>query len=155
MTAITLQDRDGRFKRVLVDAGDTHLLHEHSWHIDRDGYVCRSTGGKTVFLHRQIIRPADGEMVDHINGDRLDNCRANLRPCSVLQNTRNQRLRVTNTSGFKGVHWNAHSGKWQASIRNGERKVYLGTFADPRVAAHAYNRAAIRLHGEFARLNPL
>lgn len=152
---VSLTDLSGQQHRVVVDAADAHLLANSTWRIRRGGYVVRQYGGQTIFLHRLILAPKPGQVVDHVNGDKLDNRRVNLRICSIAQNSKNQALRVTNTSGFKGVHPAGTRGKWQARIRCDGKQHYLGLFDDPRVAAHAYNRAAVELHGEFARLNPL
>ena len=156
MTAeVVLTDMSGRQHLVRLDETDAPLLGCYTWRVRRGGYVVRAYGGKSIFLHRLVLAAQDGQVVDHINGDKLDNRRENLRLCTVAQNSQNQSLRATNTSGFKGVRRNAAAGKWEALIRHAGRRIYLGLFDDPRVAAHAYNRAAVALHGEFARLNPL
>jgi hypothetical protein len=114
-----------------------------------------------MWLHRMIIDVPGGMMVDHINGNRLDNRRCNLRVCTNRQNCQNQTIaRKDNTSGYKGVSYSRRHRKWRAwiaagSLRsNGTRKnVSLGYFADAADAARAYDAAA-RLHfGEFARCN--
>lgn len=152
---IFLNDLRGKPHEVAVDAEDMHLITGHTWRVHRGGYVVRLAGGKSIFLHRVLMSPAPGLIVDHINGDKLDNRRCNLRVCTNAENSKNQRLSVNNTSGFKGVRRNSVCGKWEAIIKNNGEQRYLGMFDDPRVAAHAYNRAAVELHGEFARLNPL
>ena len=106
-----------------------------------------------IHLHRSITGCPDGLVVDHINGDTLDNRRSNLRICTRGENTRNQRLPSDNTSGFKGV--SRVGPKWHAQISAGpgERRVHIGNFSTPREAAMAYDAAARKYHGEFARLN--
>lgn len=148
-------DKDGTPRHGLIDAQDQHLIGSYKWYIRRGGYVVRFVAGQTIFLHREVMRPAAGLMVDHINGDKLDNRRENLRVCTNAQNSMNQRRSIGNTSGFKGVRRHAASGKWQAIIKKDGKARYLGLFEDPRVAAHTYNRAAIQLFGDFASLNPL
>ncbi|WP_216640209.1 HNH endonuclease [Achromobacter ruhlandii] len=156
MTAeIVLTDMSGHQHQIRLDAADLPLLGSYTWRVRRGGYVVRAYGGKSIFLHRLVLAAQAGQIVDHINGDKLDNRRQNLRLCTIAQNSQNQALRTTNTSGFKGVRRNTTAGKWEALIRYAGRRIYLGLFDDPRVAAHAYNRAAVELHGEFARLNPL
>lgn len=92
--------------------------------------------------------------VDHRNGDGLDNRRTNLRPSTAAQNAANQRTNATNTAGFKGVQRNRSRGlPWRAQIGAARKKYHLGLFATPEAAARAYDEAARRLHGEFARLN--
>lgn len=90
-------------------------------------------------------------IVDHINGDGLDNRMANLREATMAQNNANRRLSSRNTSGFKGVC--RYGRQWRASIVHAGRKHHLGTFRDPLPAAHAYDAAAVDLFGEFAWLN--
>jgi hypothetical protein len=109
-----------------------------------------------VILERVLGRKLDrSEQVDHINGDSLDNRRENLRLASALENSRNAKKRVDNSSGFRGV-CKHHSipGRWKAQINDGSgRRTYLGHFASPGEAAAAYDRAALEHHKDFARLN--
>nr|WP_313659107.1 HNH endonuclease [Achromobacter ruhlandii] len=154
-TVVVALDKDGTPRHGLVDAQDQHLIGAYRWYIRRGGYVVRFVAGQTIFLHREVMKPAAGLMVDHINGDKLDNRRENLRVCTNAQNSMNQRRSAGNTSGFKGVRRNAVGRKWEAIIKCDGKQHYLGVFDDPRVAAHAYNRAAIQLFGDFASLNPL
>lgn len=94
--------------------------------------------------------------IDHADGDRSNNRWENLRRCGFDQNAFNRTLQKNNRTGFKGVYLCSAIGKYKASIRGGKGKKYdLGTFDLAEEAAHAYNRAAIQLHGEFARLNPV
>lgn len=90
-------------------------------------------------------------LVDHINGDGLDNRRRNLRPATTAQNIANQRLHVNNTSGFKGV--TRRGTLWRAYICPNRRTIWLGTFTTPEDAARAYDEAALEFFGEFARTN--
>ncbi len=135
---------------------DVAEQHGHlAWRLDRDGYVSRKTTvagkrGRSVRLHRVILGVTDRNIyVDHINMDKLDNTRANLRVATRAQNTQNRVKREGRLSEFKGV--TKHGERWQAQIN----RRYIGLFDDEQEAAHAYNRAAIQLHGEFARLNPV
>lgn len=104
--------------------------------------------GGSLYLHRVIL---DVPRVDHINGDGLDNRRANLRSATHADNMRNSRRRSDNTSGYKGV--SASGWRWVARVYVDSRRLHLGTFASPEEAARAYDAAALELHGEFARLN--
>jgi hypothetical protein len=91
--------------------------------------------------------------VDHINGDGLDNRRANLREATHAENMRNTGVRSDNTSGYKGVHWYKSRKAWQASIKAEGKQLFLGYHSSAESAARAYDAAALELHGEFAGLN--
>ena len=91
--------------------------------------------------------------LDHRNGDPSDNRIENLREATVAQNMANRRTPITNRSGYKGVSWHAGAGRWQAHIRHEGKSIYLGLHDTPQAAHSAYAAAALRLKGEFARLN--
>ena len=92
-------------------------------------------------------------MVDHIDGNGLNNQRSNLRQCSHQQNLHNQDIRIDTSTGYKGVHFNKESGKYRAQIAVNHKRHFLGSFADPAEAALAYDNAARKHHGEFCRVN--
>lgn len=106
-------------------------------------------------MHREILGLIDGPMVDHRDGNCLNNRRSNLRACSHLQNSRNTKLNQRNKSGFKGVSWSTAAGKWRASLCINKRQTHLGVFECAEDAARAYDAAAAREFGEFARTNRL
>lgn len=113
--------------------------------------VRREDGVKTVLpLHRFLTGWA---YVDHINGNGLDNRRANLRQSDQSQNNANMAAPRTNSSGFKGVSWHAGGRKWMAKIQHRGQQIYLGLFDDPVEAAKAYDQAAQAYYGDFARPN--
>jgi hypothetical protein len=94
-----------------------------------------------------------GQQVDHINGNRLDNRRENLRLCNSNGNNQNARLASHNTSGYKGVSWCKKWKKFQVRIWLNNRQRYLGSFTSALEAAQAYDTAARSMYGTFARLN--
>ena len=107
-----------------------------------------------VRLHRFILGLKKGEpMVDHANGDTFDNRRDNLRVCTAQQNIANKKPSTSNKSGFKGVWWRKAKRKWVASIKISGKQIWLGSYAIKADAARAYNLAAVKFFGEFARLN--
>lgn len=118
------------------------------------GYRQLRVDGRHIEGHRVAWALYYGEWpthhIDHRNGVRDDNRRANLRPATREQNGMNRGAARNNTSGRKGVTWNKHSKKWMAAITANGRTKTLGHFADPDVAARAYQQAAGQLHGEFA-----
>lgn len=141
---------DGRY--ALVDAADYDWLSQYNWRF-HNGYAARQERRKNIYMHREIARPPDGMMVDHINRNKLDNRRANLRPCTRRQNIRNQAAKTGSASRFKGVEYRKDRDKYYARIRFQGRRLWLGTFTDNRDAARAYDRAAVECFGEFAHLN--
>lgn len=149
-----------RGKVAIIDAADFDLVGQHKWCAlpSRNTWYAtralRRTGpGRLVSMH-QIIYPAPpGMKIDHIDGDGLNNRRANLRHCTNVENCRNQGIARNNRSGFKGVSWYPNYGKWVATVWDGQRKVFLGYYADPVEAARAYDAKARELFGAFARPN--
>lgn len=147
---------------ALIDADDAETVGMHNWHvaIPRLGkhlrYAVRGAlidGRKvTLGMHRQILNAPDGVLVDHINGNPLDNRKCNLRLATASQNMHNKRMQKNNTSGFKGVHWDKNKRKWQANIKIGDKRRFLGGFDTAEEASCAYKNAAKQLHGEFIRL---
>jgi len=120
----------------------------------QDGYRVICVGRRRYPEHRLAWLYVHGEWppddIDHINGDRADNRLANLRLATRTMNNGNSKRRTDNTSGHKGVYWNAQRGKWQAKIRRKGVEKHLGLFDDKAAAAAAYRRAAESLFGEFA-----
>jgi len=150
----------GRFSSVSVcDIDRTKSRRWRAfWHSRRRvwyalGYGPLGEGRGTIFLHRWITNAPLGKEVDHVDHNTLDNRRHKLRVCSRSQNQWNSLVRKDNTSGFKGVYKNRCNGRWQARIRVEGRLMGLGYFDRAEDAAKAYDKAAIKRGGEFARLN--
>lgn len=143
---------------ALIDSADADLVGKYNWCV-RQGkwgpYAMRAKkiGGikHYIYLHRFIMRPADGLMVDHKNRDGLDNRRCNLRICTASQNNGNKTIQKNNTSGFKGVTWSKANRRWVAQIVVNKKNIYLGSSANAEIAAELYRKAAAEFHGEFAR----
>ncbi|HDR8938770.1 TPA: HNH endonuclease [Burkholderia vietnamiensis] len=144
---------------ILVDAQDFDELSRYVWCVGNRGYAyrIRRDGDKRthVVMHREILGLSRGDcrVIDHANGNKIDNRRENLRICDQRENMRNQKLPRHNTTGYKGVHRVRTTGRFAAQIRIDDRCICIGTFDTAEEAAHAYNRTAIECHGEFARLN--
>lgn len=124
---------------VLVDQGDYKWLSQWTWWFTTDGYAYRQDNLKEhvssgrpkrrhALMHRAILQPKAGEIVDHINRNKLDNRRSNLRIVGNSVNMHNTDLRSTNTSGHKGVSWNARRQRWRAYIGIGMRRIELGYY---------------------------
>ena len=136
----------------LFDKIDLPLIKRHTWYLGKRGYPATHYRGRTVVFHRLLFPEADGE-VDHINGDKMDNRRSNLRICTHQQNAFNQKRRCTNTSGFIGVSPVRDAPFYEAYIHLHGKKHHLGTFSDPKQAARTRDAVARLVFGEYARLN--
>ena len=149
---VPIFDRKGQVTCwAVVDAGDLPLVQGHRWSRTRSGYAVARIGGRITYLHRLLV--PGSPVADHRDRDRLNNRRANLRPCSVVENSRNSRLAENNSSGFKGVSRTRDGLRWRARITADRREIHLGCFTTQADAAVAYDEAALRLHGHFASPN--
>lgn len=141
---------------TVVDDEDFEWLSKFKWCVNH-GYAKRTVrnGLKfvTVRMHREILQASNEMQVDHINGNKLDNRRCNLRLATSSQNQQNRRVGKDNTSGFKGVSWHKKSKKWCAQITVNRKVKHIGIFDDSIEAAKAYDKAAKELHGVFANTN--
>ncbi len=149
---------------TIVDDCDADLGAFNWYRGNSDGskYAHRKANKRVHSLHRVIMERVlnrfllSNEHVDHINGDTLDNRRCNLRLASKQENNKNRKRQSNNNSGYKGVYFKRFSFDapvWCASIRNDKKRYHLGYFSNIKDAARAYNEAALKYHGEFARLN--
>lgn len=151
---------------VLVDKEDYAKLAVWKWHSSGNHYASHHIflgkfNGKQKFtvimMHRMILGLGKYDrkiQVDHINGNKLDNRKFNLRLCSAQQNSRNRKIsKNKRSSKYKGVFNCTNTKKYQVAIIVNKKRIYLGTFLSEANAAEAYNRAAIDHFGEFAKLN--
>jgi hypothetical protein len=143
---------------ALVDANDLPLVEPFGWSLDPTrryavAYLDALDRARCVRMHRLIMQARPDQVVDHINGNGLDNRRANLRLCTQAENTRNRR-KGAGTSRYKGVSLaKGRTKPWRAQIRHGEKVRCLGYFGDEAEAARAYDAAARATFGAFARMN--
>lgn len=140
---------------IILDDSDYILYKNTTWHvrISRPSGNLYAQNNKSQQLHRLIMDAPKGKDVDHINGNGLDNRRCNLRLCSRADNCKNRRLSKNNRSGYNGVSWYRDRNQWRAKIQLNHKTIALGYYKNPVDAAKAYNQAAIKYFGEFARLN--
>ncbi|QYC10549.1 HNH endonuclease [Brevundimonas nasdae] len=158
-------ERDGvgivplsRGLEAVVDLVDLPLVEPFNW-----AALCTKTGhayaqrsrtieGRVthILMHRAIIEPPPGMVIDHINGNGLDNRRSNLRICSHNDNMKNQVVHRINKLQAKGVYLPKGKQRYRATITFNGRKIRLGSYATVQEAAAAYKGAAIALGGEFA-----
>lgn len=123
-----------------------------------DKYYRIGINGKNHSTHRLIFLYHHGflpDFLDHIDGDKQNNKIENLRPASRAQNGMNRESYKNSSSKYKGVYWRKDNNKWQAHIRINNKPKYLGYFTVEEDAAIAYNIAAIKYYGEYARLNEM
>lgn len=150
---------------AIIDAADVPLVEGWCWRAmvsrRKDGsvytvYARRSfrLNGKmeTAYLHRQVSGEVSGMDVDHLDGNGLNNRRANLRHATRSQNMHNQRISASNTSGYKGVVWSKAAQKWQAQIKINRKCKVIGYFVRVEDAADAYATASAALHKGFGRI---
>lgn len=137
---------------IKIDPEDAIKVAPYRWCICGAGYWHTRMGDKFVMLHRFIMDAPDGVEVDHINHDRLDNRRANLRLCTHSQNGMNGGIRQ-HSSQFRGVSWDKVNQKWIVHIKIGGVQCHLGRFKTEQEAADAYDKRAKEVFGDFARLN--
>lgn len=128
-------------QRLKLDPCDEHLRTAETWYPDTDGYA-RSMKLAVLrqpsHLHRIITNAPKGSIIDHINGDPLDNRRENLRVVTCVENGQNRtRPQKNNKSGYRGVHWVARHGKWRAAAKLRGKTYFIGLFATKELAAEA------------------
>ncbi len=142
---------------AIVDDADYEWLNQWQWSTDSSGYAYRHVyidgTNRSVYMHRVILNAPHKSQVDHVNHEKLDNRRCNLRIVTQSQNNQNAQRRVKAESAFKGVK--RRGNRWEAYIVVDSKRMYLGLHLTQRSAAHAYNLAASQYFGEFACLNDL
>ena len=146
---------------AIVDAADLPLIADYDWHLKESKRGKRVTNryascwieGKQTGMADLLLPHGSGLVVDHIDGDGLNNTRSNLRLATPQQNTWNSRRPCHSKSPYKGITREKSTGQWRAQIHDGKRVLILGWFESPEDAARAYDAKAVELRGEFAYLN--
>lgn len=138
--------------KILADISDYDLLSKHSWCISKTGYPVANINKKVIKLHRYLLHGlCEGKIVDHINGNVLDNRRNNLRICkSNSDNARNCRLSKNNKSGYSGVSMIKKTGKYRARIVVDRKEINLGHFDLYEDAVKARIAAEKKYYGDYA-----
>ena len=172
MPKLIIESKTHGTHTILFDEEDRELVESHTWSVlpkgntyyalttiphPDGGWYTRPSGKrqrrrKTLQLHRLLMNPPKGMMVDHINHNGLDNRRENLRICTHAENQHNSRKQKNNTSGYKGVYWDKSKKKWRAQIKK-DNKIHIGMFDIIEEAARAYDAKAKELFGGYAQLN--
>ena len=151
-TKITTRKGDIYF----IDTNDAEIAKRHCWSKHTNGYartvVRIGAKMKTVYLHR-LLCPISQEQphIDHINGDITDCRRVNLRKCNHSENLQNQKRRIDNSTGYKGVGLHRQTGRYRARVTVGGKKIHIGLFESAEHANIAASKMRETLHKEFVR----
>jgi hypothetical protein len=143
-------------KVAFVDDDDFEKLTKVSWYYNTSGYACNKGGlsDKVVYMHRFIMNCPDDMIVDHIDGNKLNNQKENLRIVTYSQNHMNRKVKRKGCSSkYKGVSLDKRCGKWRAYIKKDGKYIHIGNFDNEIDAAKAYDEKALELFGEYASLN--
>jgi len=151
MNTVELPLADGRV--TLVDEDVAQSLSGTSIHHFAKNYVEVSENGNTQLLHRRIMNPPKGLVVDHMNGNPLDNRRENLRVVTQSENSMNKRSKPRGRSGYRWVYWIGDRRKWELLYHLHRRKVYFGRWRSRHVAAFFADELRIEIIGDFAPRN--
>jgi hypothetical protein len=135
---------------AIVSDEDFPIVSKYVWRRSRNGYAIARINGVTMYMHRFIMNPEPHELVDHIDGIRLNNQRHNLRCCTISENNRNCVKRSgEHTSKYKGVCFSSHDKMWKTAVGNKT----IGYYKTEEEAALAYDKAALEEFGDFAKIN--
>jgi len=131
-----------------LDKDDLEEVKLKTWWVHKSsGYICTKHYDKMLQIHRYILNPPEGKVVDHINGNKRDNRRCNLRICDHRQNSWNMKLAKNNKSGVTGVYWDDLSNKWRVEIQG----KYIGIFSNKDEAIEARKLAEHEFYGEYRK----
>ena len=148
-----------RGKNALVDKDVFERLSKHKWFFEDSGYpmtnIKEDGKWKKERMHYFIMEKKEGKIIDHINRNRLDNRKSNLRYATYSENFHNADISKRNKSGYKGVHWDKQSQKWRAMASVKGKQKHIGLYDCKKEAAKAYNDFVVRTAGEFAHLNDI
>lgn len=140
-----------QYKKALVD--DEFVI-SGKWSYRKDGYAFKVINGKGILMHKLILDCPKGLEIDHINGNKLDNRKSNLRIVTRSENCMNTGKRNnTYSSRFKGVSFYKRLGNWTAQVHKDYKRIFLGYFDSEIEAARAYNAKALELYGDKVKLN--
>ena len=139
---------------AIVDDEDYEFLSQWKWCYHANGYAIRNYKGRSIQMHRVVNHTPAGFQTDHINMDKLDNRKCNLRSVTRGENNQNRPAARNSTSKYKGVHFSNRDGVWIGQFKPvGEKCIRLGTFNSELAAAMAYDAMAKSLGAKTARLN--
>jgi len=144
-------------KLMKVDDEDYEELSKHKWWFNNKGYphtyIYVDNKRTSIFMHQILIKPPKGLQIDHIDRDKLNNQRDNLRIATQSQNNMNRIKQKNTSSKYKGVSWHKEHKKWRAYITFKDKYIHLGYFTNEDDAGRAYNKRAKELFNKYANLN--
>jgi hypothetical protein len=152
---IYLYNKTNLINQAIIDKTDYDKVKKYIWWQRKDNYVLADTEFGRIRLHRLITGAKEGEEVDHIDLNPLNNRRSNLRVCTKQNNSFNRTSYKNSKSGIKGVWYSPANECWCSQITYQNKRVCLGSFSNPVEAAEAYNDAAIKYHEKFAHINDI
>lgn len=147
-------------KFAIVDDEDYGELSKYKWYFTKDGRAVRSVKSNhntwtPMYMHIQIVGKIEGLVIDHINGNPLDNRRNNLRHVTKTQNAQNSKSHKNTSSKYKGVSWNKEKKRWLSTICISKKRYILGYYKSELDAAYVYNVWAESFFGEYVKINVL
>ncbi|HEV3223889.1 MAG TPA: HNH endonuclease [Puia sp.] len=158
MSTIEIPLTKGKF--AIIDFEDLEFVMRYKWHLGsriRSQYAIKvlgkGDGKKYLRMHNYIMNCPNGKVVDHIDGDGLNNKKANLRICDDGQNKCNRKKSSTTKNRFKGAIFRERNNRWICQITHKKKRYYVGEFKTEIEAAQAYNKKAKELFGDFSNLN--
>lgn len=135
-------------EKFYFDLEDYDKIKDYCWYIRKDGYIATMNQSTSLLFHRVIL--SDSIQVDHINHNKFDNRKNNLRKCNNSKNQMNKGISKNNTSGVTGVCWNKQKNKWRARINVNKKDINLGFFDNFDDAVAARKQAEINYFGEYS-----
>lgn len=146
--------------KFIIDMEDYPLVSQYKWTQTPRGYFVSAMGkrGGHTFLHRLVMKHYDlkeNEFIDHIDCDKTNCRKSNLRICKKTDNNRNILIQKNNQCGYKGVHWAKDRRKWRADITVNRQHIHIGSYDTAEEAALAYDECAVLYYGEFAKTNAM
>lgn len=143
---------DSKGGEILVDIDDVErVVNTGIWH-SQNGYAITIVDNKTIHMHRLITNCPDGYVIDHINHNRYDNRKKNLRICTQVQNSYNKKKQSNNKSGTTGVYYHKKKKRWYALIGFNKKHISLGYYENKEDAIKARKEAEKKYFGEFANV---
>lgn len=133
---------------ALVDKQDYQRVIGLPWYKDKEGYA-RNSSNEYVLMHRFILKPPKGMYTDHINHNRLDNRRSNLRICKPAENAWNRTHKPRGSSKYRGVCWDKSRNKWRATIVVNKKYITIGRFKTEKEALLAREAMVSKHHGQY------